>query len=146
MINVIGSLDSKLSTTLAPINAALTMPNTALHWYGKSPPKPRRKMAHINVTGGSSHEVLVTIKKLEAIADAANAAATGVHVPTTASAPEAAADSPPLVGIIMGSDSDLPCMRSAAEILEKFEVPYEITIVSAHRTPARMFTLSLIHI
>lgn len=45
----------------------------------------------------------------------------------------------PLVGIIMGSDSDLPTMKGAAEVLEKFSVPYEITIVSAHRTPQRMF-------
>ena len=41
--------------------------------------------------------------------------------------------------IIMGSDSDLPVMKDAAEILEKFEIAYKITIVSAHRTPERMF-------
>jgi len=45
---------------------------------------------------------------------------------------------PPLVGIIMGSDSDLPVMQEAAELLAQAEVPYEITIVSAHRTPLRM--------
>ncbi len=45
----------------------------------------------------------------------------------------------PVVGIIMGSDSDLPIMEPAANILEQFGVPYELTIVSAHRTPARMF-------
>ncbi|HSW67063.1 MAG TPA: 5-(carboxyamino)imidazole ribonucleotide mutase [Bacteroidales bacterium] len=44
----------------------------------------------------------------------------------------------PLVGIIMGSDSDLPVMSKAAEILEKFNIDFEITIVSAHRTPDRM--------
>ena len=44
----------------------------------------------------------------------------------------------PLVGIIMGSDSDLPVMQNAADILHSFEVPLEITIVSAHRTPLRM--------
>ncbi|MCL6479803.1 MAG: 5-(carboxyamino)imidazole ribonucleotide mutase [Peptococcaceae bacterium] len=48
----------------------------------------------------------------------------------------------PLVGIIMGSDSDLPIMKDAAEILEDFNIEYEITIVSAHRTPERMFTYS----
>lgn len=41
----------------------------------------------------------------------------------------------PKVGIIMGSDSDLPVMKQAAEILDEFEVPYEIKITSAHRTP-----------
>ncbi|EIJ41546.1 phosphoribosylaminoimidazole carboxylase, PurE protein [Beggiatoa alba B18LD] len=45
----------------------------------------------------------------------------------------------PLVGIIMGSDSDLPVMQEAAKILDEFAIAYEITIVSAHRTPQRMF-------
>jgi 5-(carboxyamino)imidazole ribonucleotide mutase len=46
---------------------------------------------------------------------------------------------PPLVGIIMGSKSDAPTMRKAAEILEKLEVPHEMRVVSAHRTPDLMF-------
>ena len=45
----------------------------------------------------------------------------------------------PLVSIIMGSDSDLPVMRQAADLLKLLEVPFELTIVSAHRTPQRMF-------
>ena len=44
-----------------------------------------------------------------------------------------------MVSIIMGSDSDLPVMRQAAEVLQKLGVPFELTIVSAHRTPERMF-------
>jgi 5-(carboxyamino)imidazole ribonucleotide mutase len=44
----------------------------------------------------------------------------------------------PLVGIIMGSDSDLKVMQAAADILKHFDVPYELSIVSAHRTPLRM--------
>ena len=44
----------------------------------------------------------------------------------------------PLVGIIMGSDSDLPTMESAIALCEDFSVPYEVAIVSAHRTPQRM--------
>lgn len=44
-----------------------------------------------------------------------------------------------LVGIIMGSASDLPIMKQAAEVLESLGVPFEITVVSAHRTPDRMF-------
>jgi 5-(carboxyamino)imidazole ribonucleotide mutase len=43
-----------------------------------------------------------------------------------------------MVGIIMGSDSDLPVMRQAAEVLEAFNIPFEIDIVSAHRTPEKM--------
>lgn len=44
----------------------------------------------------------------------------------------------PIVGIIMGSDSDLPVMKEAALILEEFGISYEIKIVSAHRTPNLM--------
>ncbi len=44
----------------------------------------------------------------------------------------------PLVGIIMGSDSDLPVMQAAADVLKEFEIPFELTVVSAHRTPLRM--------
>ena len=45
-----------------------------------------------------------------------------------------------LVGIIMGSDSDLPTMQDAAKLLNEFGVMYELTIVSAHRTPDRLET------
>jgi len=48
----------------------------------------------------------------------------------------------PVVGIIMGSQSDLKIMREAAEFLEELEIPFEITIVSAHRTPERMVSYS----
>lgn len=44
----------------------------------------------------------------------------------------------PVVGIIMGSDSDLPVMSKAAAMLDELGVPYELTVVSAHRTPDRM--------
>merc|ERR1719197_2016804 len=78
-------------------------------------------MGHINVTAPSAGAALAALAKLE-----------GEDAPAKA----------PLVGVIMGSDSDLPTMKEAAEVLEKFEVPYEITIVSAHRTPQRLFTYS----
>ena len=42
------------------------------------------------------------------------------------------------VGVIMGSDSDWPTMRAAAEALDEFDVPYEVGVVSAHRTPDKM--------
>ena len=44
----------------------------------------------------------------------------------------------PVVGIIMGSDSDLHVMQAASEILKEFGIPHEVTVVSAHRTPHRM--------
>jgi 5-(carboxyamino)imidazole ribonucleotide mutase len=47
--------------------------------------------------------------------------------------------SQPLVGIIMGSESDLKIMSNAALVMEQLEIPYEIKVVSAHRTPERLF-------
>lgn len=43
------------------------------------------------------------------------------------------------IGIIMGSDSDLPVMQEAAKILDEFQIAYELSIVSAHRTPEKMY-------
>lgn len=48
----------------------------------------------------------------------------------------------PVVGIIMGSDSDLPVMQGAADMLQELGVAYEMTIVSAHRTPGRLYSYS----
>ena len=45
----------------------------------------------------------------------------------------------PIVGIVMGSDSDWPIMKAAAQILEEFGVPYEAKVVSAHRTPDLLY-------
>lgn len=47
-------------------------------------------------------------------------------------------DLPPLIGIVMGSDSDLHTMRDAAEVCKEFGVPYEMRVLSAHRTPIDM--------
>jgi len=48
----------------------------------------------------------------------------------------------PLVSIIMGSDSDLEVMKEAGKVLKEFDVPFEITVVSAHRTPKRLVEFS----
>ncbi|MEX2372255.1 MAG: 5-(carboxyamino)imidazole ribonucleotide mutase [Dehalococcoidia bacterium] len=47
-------------------------------------------------------------------------------------------DARPLVGIVMGSDSDLPVMRDAAQALDEMGIPHEVRVVSAHRTPDAM--------
>ena len=47
-----------------------------------------------------------------------------------------------LVSIVMGSDSDLPVLKKAAEILDHFGINYEIDIVSAHRTPQKLFNFA----
>jgi len=49
----------------------------------------------------------------------------------------------PLIGIIMGSDSDLEVMSDAAKVLDEFGIPYELTVVSAHRTPKRLYKYAI---
>jgi 5-(carboxyamino)imidazole ribonucleotide mutase len=44
----------------------------------------------------------------------------------------------PIIGVIMGSDSDLPTMKEAVDVLREFDIPHEVKVVSAHRTPADM--------
>jgi 5-(carboxyamino)imidazole ribonucleotide mutase len=61
------------------------------------------------------------------------AASAATSAPQVGSAPPA-----PLVGIVMGSDSDWPVMRAAAQALDEFAVPYEADVVSAHRMPRDM--------
>ena len=61
------------------------------------------------------------------------------YMPKRSSAPKRASASAPLVGVIMGSRSDLKYMRAATEVLKELRVPHEVMIVSAHRTPDWMF-------
>ena len=56
---------------------------------------------------------------------------------------EAASKSGAIVGVIMGSDSDLPVMVEASRILKEFGVECETTIVSAHRTPTRLVSYAM---
>lgn len=56
----------------------------------------------------------------------------------TADTPSPEAAGAPLIGIVMGSDSDWPVMEAAAQALDEFEIPYEVDVVSAHRMPREM--------
>ncbi|XP_061371352.1 phosphoribosylaminoimidazole carboxylase, chloroplastic-like [Gastrolobium bilobum] len=120
MYNILGEEEGEPGLRLARllINRALTIPGANVHWYDKPEMRKQGKMGHITVVGDSLADiesnltVMVEGKRLDD--------KTGVA---------------PRVGIIMGSDSDIPVMKSAAEILEKFGVPHEVKIVSAHQTP-----------
>lgn len=125
MYNILGEEEGELGFRLAHqlIKRALTIPGANVHWYDKPEMRKQRKMGHITIIGSSlgniecNLAIIVEGKRLD---------------DKTAVAPR--------VGIIMGSDSDLPVMKSAAEILEMFGVPYEVQIVSAHRTPELMYS------
>ncbi|WP_174244059.1 5-(carboxyamino)imidazole ribonucleotide mutase [Streptomyces sp. TM32] len=56
----------------------------------------------------------------------------------TADTPSPETAGAPLIGIVMGSDSDWPVMEAAAQALDEFEIPYEVDVVSAHRMPREM--------
>jgi len=115
----------RMRATQRRLARALDVPGGAVHWYGKGDAKKGRKMAHLTLTASS----------LPLLADRARALGNDMLVPGLIPEPGTC----PLVGIIMGSDSDLPHMKAAAEVLEKFAVPFELTVVSAHRTPHRMY-------
>mmetsp|Transcript_13150 Transcript_13150/g.17327 ORF Transcript_13150/g.17327 Transcript_13150/m.17327 type:complete len:564 (-) Transcript_13150:413-2104(-) len=120
MLNILGG--ESMEETMAPMKDALSIPGAGLHWYGKAESRKGRKMGHITFTADSLPELQSRVSKLNL----------GLMGGTAAKAP--------LVGVIMGSDSDLPTMKAACDVLENFGIPFECTIVSAHRTSARMFT------
>lgn len=122
MLNVLG--DKVANKELETCKRALETPNASVYLYGKTT-RPQRKMGHINIVGSSMRECE---NKLDYIISGSQAS----------SSEEVKLGEKPLVGIIMGSDSDLPVMSVGANILKKFGVPFELTIVSAHRTPHRM--------
>lgn len=121
MFNVLGR--ETMEATKEVLQRALAVPGASMHWYGKLENRPGRKMAHITVTAHSMAELRERADKLGVPANLHRLPATG-----------------PRVGVIMGSDSDLAVMKEAAEMLERFQVPYELTIVSAHRTPTRLYS------
>jgi phosphoribosylaminoimidazole carboxylase len=122
MVNILGASDS-MDETKALLKKALEVPGAGIHWYGKAESRAGRKMAHLTVTADNFTELRNKVELLGIPAEVHGLAAVG-----------------PRVGIIMGSDSDLTTMKDAAEILDHFGVSYELTIVSAHRTPTRMYS------
>ncbi|RLN15319.1 hypothetical protein BBO99_00004390 [Phytophthora kernoviae] len=125
MVNVLGDPTSSEDVSFSLLRNSLSVPGAAAHFYGKAGVRPGRKLGHVTITAPNLEELTKRATLLS---------------------PEAAKNAglltlerKPLIGIVMGSDSDLPTMAAAADMLEKFGVPYELTIVSAHRTPARMY-------
>lgn len=139
MINLLGTGDSPLDAELSwlPCQAAMHIPGAHVHWYGKAGVRKGRKLGHINITGTSVNDALNRMQQWEAKTEQLKADLPGALASkylNQSSRPRAL----PLVGVIMGSDSDLKHMKAACEILTAFNVPFECTIVSAHRTPERM--------
>ncbi|KAG8720282.1 phosphoribosylaminoimidazole carboxylase ade2 [Ceratobasidium sp. 394] len=115
--------------------AALSVRGASTHLYGKAACRPGRKMGHITVVGSSDAQTRSCVRELlQTMGEPAEEIE--LYAPAD---PDPGLPHPfPLVGIIMGSDSDLPTMRAAAVVLESLKIPFEVTIVSAHRTVDRM--------
>ncbi len=138
MINILGTADGEEGMLqLRPLlHQALRVPGASVHWYGKSSCRKGRKMGHITLTGPSMAKLLPFAAQLtqhNPTLSSSTSVASGCMSPVLTTVPQK-----PLVGIIMGSDSDLPKMKPAAEVLERFGVSYQLTVVSAHRTPDRL--------
>jgi phosphoribosylaminoimidazole carboxylase len=133
MLNVLGRSSSTedLSTLLT---AAYNVPGASIHLYGKQESRAGRKMGHIAIVGSSDFETRARLRPLLAALDDTN-----IDTYAPLSRPSHSATQP-LVGIIMGPDSHLPVMIAGARILDEFNILYELTIVSAHRTPERLQT------
>ena len=122
---------------------ALGVPGVSVHLYGEGQCRKGRKMGHITITANSDAELRARIRQLLQRLPGAEAAGSGpsdvdLYVPEAPRPGSGLFHKQPLVGVIMGSDSDLPVMLPAAHILDRFQIPYELTIVSAHRTPDRL--------
>lgn len=151
MLNILGGPAPDSHLLLA--KAALQVPGAKIHLYGKGDGRPGRKMGHITLIASSMEEAEAKMQTLVDWADAirahrfdclpladSDAAEAIIQTFKKLSASRSIPAKPkPLVGVTMGSDSDLPILKPGLAILHSFNVPYEVTITSAHRTPARMF-------
>lgn len=134
MINILGVSDS-MEPVREMVRGALAVDGASAHLYGKADSRAARKMGHITVTGASDAELRARMRTLLEQQPDLDADFVDSVAPAP---PQGRSHAHPLVGVIMGSDSDLPVMLPATKILDQFGIPYELTITSAHRTPDRM--------
>lgn len=145
MLNMLGEADDDEGVRIAHdlMAKAYKAPGASVHWYDKAGMRKGRKIGHINIVAGSREEGRQKLAVLDpAAADSlrrSDEAARRAGVLTAAAGSSSGGSgSGAKVGIIMGSDSDLPTMKAAEDVLREFGVPCELSIVSAHRTPERM--------
>lgn len=145
MLNILGG--PQPDSHLLVAKAALDIPGAKIHIYGKGDGRPGRKMGHITITGSSLSECEIKMHPLVQWVDAVRAhrddnspssaasiAATQAELMKKNPAPSPRA----LIAVVMGSDTDLATLRPGLEILDTMDIPYEVHITSAHRTPQYM--------
>ncbi|PPQ66596.1 hypothetical protein CVT24_006907 [Panaeolus cyanescens] len=137
MLNLIG-YSSSMAEINKVVDVAINTPGASVHLYGKSECRKGRKMGHITVVAPSDAELRKRLRPLLQSLPSSSQEEVDLYAPEAPAPGAGFSDPNPLVGVIMGSDSDLPVMLPAARILDRFGIPYELTIVSAHRTPDRL--------
>jgi phosphoribosylaminoimidazole carboxylase len=159
MLNILGGGREDSHNSLVDMTRTVYDDNMDifLHLYGKTS-KPGRKIGHVTLTSYSADTNLEElaaplIKEVDRIReDRLNTTSEQLrpNAPALSSStvqqPPASSSSRdtknPLVVVTMGSDSDMGVLRGAFDVLEKFQVPYDFTITSAHRTPVLMSELA----
>ncbi|KAI9827403.1 MAG: hypothetical protein M1819_006944 [Sarea resinae] len=158
MLNFLGGASP--TSHLQVSRRALSTPGARIHLYGKGDARPGRKMGHVTVVAGTMEEAERRIQPLIEAVDRVRAErdtpsssrskSTPSAPPTTAtttgnpssSSSSADPETKPVVAITMGSDSDLPVLKPGIALLRDLDIPYSVTITSAHRTPGRMFAFA----
>ncbi|KAG2751080.1 Phosphoribosylaminoimidazole carboxylase [Suillus brevipes Sb2] len=138
MLNIIG-VSSNMAEVTNFASECVKTDGCVVHLYGKSECRKGRKMGHVTIVGNSDSEVRSRLRPLlKALPSGSTEEDLALYAPEAPAQGSGFSHKYPLVGVIMGSDSDLPVMLPAAHILDRFKIPYELTIVSAHRTPDRL--------
>ncbi|KAI1505599.1 hypothetical protein F5X99DRAFT_249836 [Biscogniauxia marginata] len=141
MLNILGG--ANVNSHLPLVEKAKSMYGNKmavyLHLYGKQP-KPGRKIGHITITGlvANITELEEFAQPLIKLANEIKQERMQIHDKTLRPEQPLMKQPIPLVLVTMGSDSDLPVLKGGLDILTQFDVPWEVDITSAHRTPAKM--------
>lgn len=133
MLNILGGASKDSHNEM--MQQAAAIPTANLHMYGKES-KPARKIGHITVIGSSMPQAEQLISPLITLNDNMRAERKGLPKSTTLTSSPSSPQK--LVAITMGSDSDLPVLKPGLAILDSLQIPYFLTITSAHRTPQLM--------
>ncbi|KAL8840922.1 MAG: hypothetical protein Q9170_001115 [Blastenia crenularia] len=146
MLNILGG--SEPSSHIAMAERAFLVPSAGIHLYGKGDSRPGRKMGHITLTADTMAEAEARMKPLISLADSVRAerlsaqpkpAHPKAEDPDTQKAQvEPTRTKSPLVAVTMGSKSDSSVLAPGIKLLGQLQIPFTVTITSAHRTPEKM--------
>ncbi|KAI9886236.1 MAG: hypothetical protein M1823_001971 [Watsoniomyces obsoletus] len=145
MLNLLGGPQPDPASHLVLARQALGIPGATAHLYGKGEARPGRKMGHITIVAQSMAECerrvapLLDTLALDRRNSDRRASITSSVVTPVAALGISPSTGQAVVGVTMGSDSDLPVLKPGLELLRELGIPFEVTITSAHRTPERMF-------